>query len=190
MNVVIIDFRASLNYTHHAQYMYSHVNFLKTHFTEMTITILLPIASEIDKKLTNFPNRIAKILVPTKYFPRSSFLRPLTFFTYILSRTHKFIFSKSNFLFNLIEFTASFVALLVLLLIKKDLILFPSACPNSLRLIRMLNILNFSTPIRIHFANPSSDEVILNEFFNSGHTYSNLKIAFSFETATREGFSK
>jgi hypothetical protein len=182
MRVVIIDFQASLNYTHHSQYIYSHVNFFKSYFTSSKLTILLPIGSEIGKKQTNFPNNLLRILIPTSYFPRTSYFKVSTWFTFVLSKINKYVYSKSNLLSNLNEFTCSLISLFTLMLVKKDVILFPSACPSALRLIRLLNLLNFSTPIRVHFATPTRKENNLNNFFTNKKLYNNLNIAFSFET--------
>jgi hypothetical protein len=177
-----MDFRASLNYTHHSQYIYSHVNFFKNYFTKSKITILLPIGSEIGREQTNFPNSLLRILIPTSYFPRSSYLKVSTWFTFTLSKIHKYVYSKSYLIASFNEFICTLIALFILMIIKKDLILFPSACPNTLRLIRLLNLLNFSTPIRVHFATPTREETILYNFFANKKFYNNLKIAFSFET--------
>ena len=182
MRIVIIDFRASLNYTHHSQYIYSHVSFFKNYFTKSKVTILLPIGSEIGKEQTNFPNNLLRVLIPTSYFPRSSYLKVSTWFTFMLSRIHKYVYSKSYLIASFNEFICSLITLFILIIIKKDLILFPSACPSTLRLIRLLNILNFSTPIRVHFATPTREETILYNFFSNIKVYNNLKIAFSFET--------
>lgn len=182
MKVIILDFRASLTHTHHAQYIYSHVNFIRNNFSDSVITIFLPVGSAINKKQTNFPNRLFKILIPTEYFALTEVRRPSTWFTYLLSKLNKHLFLKFNKLVQIVNFMTTFATLLTLVPFKKDLILFPSACPRAIKLIEWMNFFRISAAIRIHFPTPHSDVSCTKNFLNEAKRYRNLNIAFSFET--------
>jgi hypothetical protein len=193
MRVYIFDFGASLNYTHHTQYILSQVNFIKRNYSKAKIIVFLPFGSEINTGSIGSPDRTIKLLLPITHFVKTNFTKLPTYMLYIWSKICKSIFVESNRkFFSKIQLAIKFIIVLPYLIFfrirKNSLIIFPTSCPQSLFLIRRLELIGTKHKIHLRFGNtaevrqPFGSKSLVLKFLKDSHAFKNIKIICSFET--------
>ena len=183
--VVICDFGASLNFTHHYQFIASTFNFIIRNYPNSKITILIPIASQINQNDNLSTGHIKRILLPITHFPFTNLNSFQTWITFIWRNLVNSIFKFNQGLCLLLSIIN---ALLYIVFAKVYLIIFPTACPQSIRLVELLEFFHIRVSAHLHFSNTSeirhpfgsSDNVY--EFLSRSSNFKYVRLAVSFES--------
>ena len=67
--ILICDFGAALNYTHHFQFIISNIMFINRNYKNVVIGVILPMASELNSNDFKSANFTRKLLWPIFFFP-------------------------------------------------------------------------------------------------------------------------
>ena len=194
IKILLCDFGASLNYTHHLQFIRSNIMFINRNYTNVIIGIILPIASELNSNELKYANFTRKLLWPIFYFPQTKISLISTWFTFIWRKLGQWIsiFNPSFYL--------NFSVLLVVpyfILCRTNLIVFPTACVQSFKLIELLEFFHVKKSFHVHFTNTSEVRFPYGSIKNSenfikrSNKFNFVNIVFSFDTpALFDSYSK
>jgi hypothetical protein len=189
--ILICDFGASLNYTHHLQFIKSQIMFMNRNYSNIVVGIILPIGSEIDRDVLKPANFTRKLLWPIFLFPRTKKRISFTWITYFWRKLGVQICKISPKLYlhlSLILVTPFFT------FSRANLIVFPTACAQSLRLIEILEFLHIRKSIHIHFTNTSEVRVPYGtiedcgNFIRKSNGFKFVDIVLSFDSQTLLNF--
>jgi hypothetical protein len=191
LKVSICDFGASLNYTHHYHFILARLRFLSRNYSNISVSVLLPIGSEIESGSLGNANIVKKVLLPITHFPRTKYKKIGTWFTFFW----RHLGTKLGKSFKTLWVNTTLVCALSFFIIKKsDVIIFPTACPQSIKLIQLLEFLRFKTSIHLHFSNtsevrkPFGSESTLKLFINKANEFKFIKVVFSCESLEFQRF--
>jgi len=185
--ILICDFSASLKYTHHLQYIRSNIMFINRNYRSVFIGVILPIASEISSDELKPADFTRKLLLPIFHFPHTKISSSFTWITFFWRKLGQLI-SKINprIYLNLSVFfvTPYFI------FNRANLIVFPSVCAQSLKLIEILEFFHVKKSIHIHFTNtseirnPYSTIKNCEKFISKSNEFQSVDIVISFEAQT------
>lgn len=200
MRVVIVDHYASLTHTHHTQSLLATVNFLRRNFAKIEIKMLLPLGSEIEAHQVGNPDYLKKVLLPLSHFAKARIGRPSTIFSFLTSRIVKFALGPNTHKYS--AFAKKSVFLLssnitrFFLTRKSDLILFPSACPQSLWIVQKFEEKKVNLKFHLRFTNtsevrkPFGSVDLVTNFLKLSSSFHYVELVNSFESESLLNFYK
>ena len=183
--VSICDFGASLNFTHHYQFIASTFNFLVRNYPNSKITILIPIGSQIHQNGKLNKKSIKRILLPITHFPFTELNSFQTWITFIWRHLANLIckFSQNSYLLLSVS-----TAIFNIIFTKVSLIIFPTACPQSIRLLELLEFFHIKVSAHLHFSNtseirhPFGSSGKVQDFLSKSTNFKFVRLAVSFES--------
>lgn len=189
--ILICDFSASLNYTHHLQYIRSQIMFIDRNYINVVIGVILPVGSEINSAELKPADFTRKLLWPIFLFPHTKNRLSFTWLTFFWRKLGQQICKISPGLYlnlSVLLVTPFFI------FSRADLIVFPSVCAQSLKLVEILEFLHVRKSSHIHFTNTSEVRIpfgtIKNceNFIKKSNKFNFMKIVLSFEAQSLYDF--
>lgn len=184
--ILICDFGATLNYTHHFQFILSNIMFINRNYKNVVIGVILPVASELNSNDFQPANFTRKLLWPIFFFPHTKICLFSTWFTFIWRKLGQWISLLNPSLYlNL----SVFLVMPYFILCRTNLIIFPTACAQSLKLIEFLEFFHVKKSFHVHFSNTSEIRFpygsIKNcqQFIKKSNKFKFINIVFSFDTS-------
>lgn len=165
--------------------------FLRRNYLDTSITVLLPFGSDVCRKDLGDINRIRNILFPTTHYSKVKFFRFSTWMLFFWKKLiNLFITRNKHFLLKI----SVLLTFPYFILRKANIIVFPTACPQSLKLIELFEIFNIRINIHLHFTNtsetrkPFGDENLVKKFLKNSTRFKSVNLVCSFETRALHEF--
>jgi hypothetical protein len=164
---------------------------MSRNYANIIIGIILPIGSEIDRDLLTPANFTRKLLWPIFLFPRTKKRISFTWITFFWRKLGAQICKINPRLYlhlSLILVTPFFA------FSRANLIVFPTACAQSLRLIEILEFFHIRKSIHIHFTNtgevrmPYGTIEDCENFIRKSNGFKFVNMVLSFESQTLLNF--
>lgn len=189
--ILVCDFGASLNYTHHLQYVRSNVMFMKRNYPNASVGVIIPVASEIKPSEFGPADFTRRFLWPVFYFPHTKISLMPTWFTFFWKKLGKLV---CKFNHKLYVYLSVVLVLPFFVFCRANLIVFPTVCAQSLKLIEILEFLHVKKSFNIHFSNsaeirpPYGSFKNCEDFIKKSNKFKSVDIALSFESQTLLNF--
>lgn len=184
--ILICDFGATLNYTHHFQFIKSNIMFINRNYKNVVIGVILPVASELNSNNFKPAHFTKKLLWPIYFFPHTKITLFSTWFTFIWRKFGQWICTFNPSLYLNISV---FLILPYFIFCRANLIIFPTACAQSFKLIELLDIFHVKKSFHVHFSNTSEIRFpygsIKNceNFIKRSNKFKFIDIVLSFDTS-------
>jgi hypothetical protein len=185
--ILICDFSASLNYTHHLQFIKSNIMFMSRNYSNVVIGIILPIGSEISHNVLTPANFTRKLLWPIFLFPHTKKRISFTWITFFWRKLGEQICKISPRLYLYLSLV---LVIPFFIFCRANLIVFPSVCAQSLKLIEILEFFHVRKSFHIHFTNTSEVRIPYGtiqdceNFIRKSNGFEFVNIISSFESQT------
>jgi len=161
--------------------------FINRNYKNVVIGVILPMASELNSNDFKSANFTRKLLWPIFFFPHTKISLISTWFTFIWRKLGQWICTFNQGLY------LNLSVLLVMpyfIFCRTNLIIFPTACAQSFKLIELLEFFHVKKSFHLHFSNTSEIRFpygsIKNceNFIRRSNKFKFVNIVFSFDTST------